>query len=268
MDLPVGENYHDKISATLFWKLRNPKKGYALGSPAFNKPEFLHGNPMEWIATMPTPPEALAKAVQADKLDINTNDPYLQGPRGNVEVMIAYAPIAGGGSEFRLPFDGNHISSPVVLLLPTSRGNITLANTDPTADPILNPGYLRTETDRAAIRAGLRLTLRVMESDTAREIVEGETPPPGHKPLTSISSDADLDQRIEIVGSSFFQNGGTAMMGTDTMGAVVDTQCRVKGVLNLRVCDASVLPEPLAGHYQAPMYALGEAVAEILLGKC
>lgn len=258
VDLPVGENYHDKISATFFWKLKNPEQGYALGSPLFNKPEFLHGNPMEWLATIPTPHEALLKAAQADKLD--ANDPYLQEPRGNVEIMVAYAPIAGGGSEFRVPLDGNHISSPVVLLLPNSRGNITLANTDPTADPILNPCYLSTETDRAAMRAGMRLALRVMESNAAREIVEGETPPPGHKPLTSSCSDAELDRRIEIVGSSFFQNGGTA-----AMGSVVDTQCRVKGVQNLRVCDASVLPVPLAAHYQAPMYAFGEAVAEMLL---
>lgn len=259
-DLPVGANYHDKISATFFWKLKNPEKGYALGSPAFNKPEFRHGNPMEWIATIPTPQEELIKAAEADALD--SSDPYLQGTRGNVEVMVAYAPIAGGGSEFRVPPDGKHISSPIVLLLPTSRGMITLASTDPTADPILNPKYLATETDRAAMRAGMRLALRIMETDIAREVVEGETPPPGHQALTSACSDADLDRRMQIVGSSFFQNAGTAEMGT-----VVDTQCRVKGVPNLRVCDASVLPVPLAGHYQAPMYAFGEAVADMLLNQ-
>ncbi|KAL7655734.1 hypothetical protein ACMYSQ_004878 [Aspergillus niger] len=259
-DLPVGENYHDKISATFFWKLRNPEKGYALGSPLFNKPEFRHGNPIEWVATVPTPHAELIEAAQKDRID--AEDPYLQEPRGNVEVMVAYAPIAGGGSEFRVPMDGNHISSPVVLLLPTSRGSVTLASADPTADPVLDPRYLDTETDRAAIRAGMRVALRVMETDSAKEVIDGETPPPGHEPITSASSNADLDRRVQIVGSSFFQNGGTAAMGT-----VVDTQCRVKGVQNLRVCDASVLPLPLAGHYQAPMYAFGEAVADMLLAQ-
>ncbi|KAJ5183210.1 alcohol oxidase [Penicillium capsulatum] len=259
-DLPVGENYHDKISATFFWKLKNPEKGYALGSPAFNNPEFRHGNPMEWLATIPTPHAELIKAARTDKID--AQDPYLQEPRGNVEMMVAYAPIAGSGSGFRVPFDGNHISSPVALLLPTSRGSITLASTDPLADPVLDPRYLDTETDRAAMRTGMRLALRVMETDAAREAVEGETPPPGDERLTSACSDSDLDRRMQTVGSSFFQNGGTAAMGT-----VTDTQCRVKGVQNLRVCDASVLPVPLAGHYQAPMYAVGEAVADMLLGQ-
>ncbi|KAJ5112995.1 alcohol oxidase [Penicillium angulare] len=265
-DLPVGENYHDKISTTLFWKLKNPEKGYAVGSPAFNKPEFLHGNPIEWIATIPTPSEELLKAAKADNFDLSTQGQDPEQPRGNVEVFIAYAPLGRGGSE--ITFDGTYISSPVVLLLPTSRGKITLANTDPSADPFLDPGYLKTETDRAALRAGIRLALRVMESGTVNDFVEGETPPAGHKPLTSMSSDAELDERMQIVGSSFFQNGGTAKMGAGMGDAVVDSQCRVKGVRNLRVCDASVLPVPLAGHYQAPMYAFGEAVAEMLLANC
>ncbi|KAH8429494.1 uncharacterized protein LDX57_007156 [Aspergillus melleus] len=260
VDLPVGENYHDKISATFFWKLRNPEKGYALGSPLFNKPEFRHGNPIEWIATVPTPHAQLIKAAQQDRMDLE--DPYLQEPRGNAEVMVAYAPIAGGGSEFRVPMDGTHISSPVALLLPTSRGRITLASADPTADPVLDPRYLDTETDRAAIRAGMRVALRIMETDSAKEVIDGETPPPGQEPLTSACSDAELDRRVQTVGSSFFQNGGTAAMGT-----VVDTQCRVKGVRSLRVCDASVLPIPLACHYQAPMYGFGEAVADMLLAR-
>jgi choline dehydrogenase-like flavoprotein len=132
--------------------------------------------------------------------------------------MIAYAPIAGGGSGFHVPFDGNHISSPVVLLLPMSRGKITLASTDPTADQVLDSHYLGTETGRGAMRVGMRLSLRVMEADIAREVIEGETPPPGHELLTSARGDSDLDRWLQIVGGSFFQNGGTA-----AMGAVVDT---------------------------------------------
>jgi choline dehydrogenase-like flavoprotein len=41
----------------------------------------------------------------------------------------------------------------------------------------------------------------------------------------------------------------------------------VKGVGSLRVCDASILPFPLASHYQAAMYAIGEAAADMILGN-
>ncbi len=48
------------------------------------------------------------------------------------------------------------------------------------------------------------------------------------------------------------------------MGKVVDTELKVKGVGRLRVVDASVLPLPLSGHYQVPVYALAEQAAEMI----
>ncbi|KAF2496661.1 alcohol oxidase [Lophium mytilinum] len=241
-DLPVGLSLHDHISASLFWKLRHPERGLALGSPLFNKPEYGRGNPFEWVVTSTIAPE-----------DLKT---------GHVETMLAYAPIAGGGSDFKLPFDGTHISTPVVLLLATSRGTVTLADTDPNADPIIDPHYLETEADKQAMRTGMRVAMRAMETEDGQSMVLGETPPPGYKALTSSCSDAELDVRLAIIGSSFFQNAGTAAMAT-----VVDTKCRVKGVNKLRVCNASVLPLPIAAHYQAPMYAFGKAMADVILGK-
>lgn len=49
------------------------------------------------------------------------------------------------------------------------------------------------------------------------------------------------------------------------MGQVVDTRLRVKGIQRLRIADASILPLPLAGHYQYPIYAMAERAADIIL---
>jgi choline dehydrogenase-like flavoprotein len=48
------------------------------------------------------------------------------------------------------------------------------------------------------------------------------------------------------------------------MGKVVDTDLRVYGVDGLRVVDASILPVPIAAHYQACIYALTEQAADIM----
>jgi choline dehydrogenase-like flavoprotein len=54
------------------------------------------------------------------------------------------------------------------------------------------------------------------------------------------------------------------LSGTCAMGMVVGTVCKVKGVENLRVVDASVFPFPLGSHYQATVYAVAEQVSVLL----
>ena len=241
VDLPVGHNLHDHLSATMYWKLRHPERGLAIGHSKFMRPEFKDGNPIDWIIT-----SSITDTSRAAKTDnLPSTHPLICQPRGHVEFFISYAPIAAPAF-FDYSLAGTHISTPILGLLPTSRGTVTLASADPASDPVINPNYLDTEMDREAMRTGVRLVMRTMLDTTqGREIIEEETPPPGQPRLSSSSSDEDIDRRLEVIGRSFYQSAGTA-----AMGKVVDTELRVKGVRGLRVADASILPLPLAGHYQ------------------
>jgi choline dehydrogenase len=60
---------------------------------------------------------------------------------------------------------------------------------------------------------------------------------------------------------------GTCKMGAegDPM-AVVDAECRVRGVEALRVIDASVFPTTPRGNTNAPTIALAERAADLLRG--
>ncbi len=49
------------------------------------------------------------------------------------------------------------------------------------------------------------------------------------------------------------------------MGKVVDARCQAMGIRALRVVDVSMIPVPLAAHYQAPVFALAEQAVEIIL---
>jgi len=53
--------------------------------------------------------------------------------------------------------------------------------------------------------------------------------------------------------------------GTASMGTVVDTEFRVKGVKGLRVVNASVIPTPISAPIQALVYALGERAVELIM---
>ena len=254
-ELPVGMNLHDHGSINIVWKLKNPEKGYAFGSPAFNKPEYATGNPMDWIGTAAAPDEHLQTAARAD------GTTFTPGPRSDYEVTIMYAITAAAPVEMA-PMDGTHITTGVLCMSPTSRGTLTLASATASTTPIIDPRYFTTAHDRAVIRAGMRRALQAMESPALKDFIEGgETPPPGLPRIHAASSDKQLDERVDAMSWSWFHTAGTA-----SMGSVVDTECRVYGVGGLRVVDASILPLSVTAHLQAPLYAIAESAAELIAG--
>lgn len=251
-ELPVGQSLHDHGSINIVWKLKDPSKGYAFGSPAFNKPEYATGNPMDWMATAAAPDDELRKAASAD------GTMFEPGPRNDYEVTVMYAVTAAAPVEIA-PMDGTHITTGVLCLSPTSRGIVTLPSNKATDNAIIDPRYFTTDHDRAVIRAGMRLTMQAMESSALKDYIEGETPPPGMPRISSSSSDADLDKRVNAMCWSWFHAGGTA-----SMGKVVDSQCRVYGIKGLRVVDTSIMPLSITAHLQAPMYAIAESAADLI----
>jgi choline dehydrogenase len=54
-------------------------------------------------------------------------------------------------------------------------------------------------------------------------------------------------------------------MGAAVANSVVDPKLRVHGVEGLRVCDASVFPNLIAGNTNAPAMMMGWRGAEIIL---
>ena len=99
-----------------------------------------------------------------------------------------------------------------------------------------------------------------MLTTNMKEYVEGEIPPPGYTELSAASSDEDIDERVQATAQKLFHPAGSC-----AMGRVVDSECRVMSVEELRVVDASVIPLPVSGHYQVSCYALVERVADMLI---
>lgn len=259
LDLPeVGKNYHDHLSLRQWWKLRDPEAGVSAGHPRWTNPAFMKGIPYDWIALRNTPSEPLEKALEGDGM-LEANQRLLRPDACHTEIVVVYATI--GDPEF--PRDGKHISSIVVLMLPTSRGSVTLSSSDPLAPPLLDPNDFATSADAVSLRHGVRQILRVMtETPSGRAMVSGSVPPPGLPQLTTSSTDAEIDAHVRLLGNTTFHAAGTA-----AMGPVVDAELRVKGVEGLRVVDASVLPVPIAAHLQVALYALAEQAADIILQR-
>jgi choline dehydrogenase len=56
-------------------------------------------------------------------------------------------------------------------------------------------------------------------------------------------------------------------MGTDEATSVVDAEARVHGFDNLRVVDASIMPEIVSGNLNAPVIMMAEKLSDVILGK-
>ena len=92
-----------------------------------------------------------------------------------------------------------------------------------------------------------------------------EFQPEEFKPGTHIASDEELAKAAGDIATTIFHPVGTLKMGSDTM-AVVDDQLRVHGLRGLRVADASIMPTITSGNTNAPVMAIAEKAAGMMLG--
>ena len=82
-------------------------------------------------------------------------------------------------------------------------------------------------------------------------------------PGSDKQSDDELNEYIKSNAETAYHPCGTCKMGIDEM-AVVDENLKVKGIQNLRVVDASVMPEIPSANLNAPTLMIAEKAADII----
>jgi choline dehydrogenase len=141
---------------------------------------------------------------------------------------------------------------------PESRGHVLARNPDPRVQPEINPNYLAEDRDRRAVIAGLRLARQWFAAPALAQYVVAET-----LPGPAIQRDDELLDYARRVGTTVFHASCSCRMGQDPM-AVVDDQLRVKGLVGLRVIDASVMPTVTSTNTNAPTIMIAEKGALLL----
>ena len=143
---------------------------------------------------------------------------------------------------------------------PKSMGSVSLACANPWADPIVQPNYLDDEEDRQTLVRGVRIARTLLQTQALAPFRESEA-----MPGAQVQSDDEILDFIYRYGVSSYHVNGTARMGPRSdAGAVVDAQLRVHGVRNLRVVDASVMPEIPSANTCAATMMIGEKGAEMI----
>ena len=77
---------------------------------------------------------------------------------------------------------------------------------------------------------------------------------------------AELENFVRNAASTFHHQCGTTKMGHDEM-SVVNGALEVHGIQNLRVADASIMPQITIGNIMAPCVVIGERAARLCVAR-
>ena len=163
----------------------------------------------------------------------------------------------------RAAFDGHGFQVHVGPNKPTSRGTIRIRNADATSKPAIQFNYLDTEQDRNDWRTCLRLTREIL-GQPAMDPYRGEE----IQPAVDLTDDEQTDKWVRQNVESAYHPSCTCRMGADgDRMAVLDSECRVRGVDKLRVIDSSIFPTITNGNLNAPTIMAAEKGADIVRGR-
>ena len=160
--------------------------------------------------------------------------------------------LTGPGEDFRMS---------VMLNLAAGSGQVTLVSADPHDQPLLEYRFLEEETDVERLRDGVRMVVRLSESEAYKDIVKERLTPTDEDLATDEALDAWLRENVRTSQHLV----GTCKMGpaSDPM-AVVDQFGKVHGIEGLRVADASVMPDTPRANTNVSAIMVAERISEFI----
>ena len=177
------------------------------------------------------------------------------------DVQFHFTPIYRSHRGRKFEF-GHGYSLFTCLLRPHSKGSVKLKSDGGKYQVLIDHNFLSDSRDEANIVEAIKKAREVLASKEFDE-VRGEEMAPGQ----SIQSDEELLDYIRRTSLTVYHPVGTCKMGTDNMSVVSPGDLKVKGLSNLRVIDASVMPSIVSGNTSAPTMMIAERGARMILEK-
>jgi choline dehydrogenase-like flavoprotein len=249
----VGAHYRDRFGFTAMWRLRHQRdsenreyRGWRLVRNVLRYYAFRNGPMSRGVMQVVAFPEVLP------------------GNTGRADAEILYAPFSCQqmlGTDKGIILEDEPGYSVVQLpLRPTSEGSVMAQSADPAVPPLIRPGYLLTDYDRALTICLIRFVRRLMAQPALAPYVVGEL---GEGPKAQ--SDDEIIDFVSRMGQSAYQSIGTCKMGIDgDKYAVLDERLRVRGVSGLRVVDCSVLPAHISANICGPIMAIAWRATDMM----
>ena len=196
----------------------------------------------------------------------NTSDIRFQDRLPDIELMPLATSAMDDVEEHKARFAKIGVFSLLTTLLrPRSRGTVRLGSSKPHDRPKVDLGFLCDPAEFSMARKAVRLALKFGDGMKAQGFPLGcgiAVPTPG-------TVDEDIDKFIRHRVRTTYHYSSTCRMASEfdaQAPGVVDDSLRVHGIPNLRVCDASIFPQIITTHLQAPVVMVAEKCAGMIKG--
>ena len=177
------------------------------------------------------------------------------------DVQFHFTPIYRSHRGRKFEF-GHGYSLFTCLLRPHSRGSVKLHKAGETHQVLIDHNFLSDSRDEVHIVEAIKKARELLSSQEF-DSVRGDEIAPGK----SIQSDEDLLEYIRHSALTVYHPVGTCKMGIDELAVVSPSDLKVKGMRNLRVIDASIMPNIVSGNTSAPTMMIAEKGARMILDK-
>ena len=158
-----------------------------------------------------------------------------------------------------VPYYKPAVSFAVGLCRVQSRGSITLRSSNPMDNPRIRYALLSVQDDVDQLVEGVKLARQISQAPSFQAICKDE-----RYPGLACANDDDIESYVREQSILMYHPSGTCKMGQDEMSVVDETLC-VRGLENLWVADASIMPTVPAGNINASCMMIGEKASDHVL---
>ena len=178
--------------------------------------------------------------------------------RNDMQISASSFSTPIGGAD---PFEPGGVRIQCILELADGKGEVRLSANDPHVQPSLNYHYLEEERDVERLREAVRISIKLLGNGAFASIVDKVLQPSEEV----LASDEALDAWMRQTVFNTTHASGTCKMGpaSDPM-AVVDQRLSIHGLENIKVADASVMPNVIRANTNCTTIMIGERCAEWL----
>jgi len=172
--------------------------------------------------------------------------------------------LAGAGAEAGVPSvppGASGITLNSYTVRPKSRGTVRLRSSDPDAMPVIDPNFLAEPDDLKCSVEGVKASVEIFRQSSLQKYIKAI-----HFPDDSVKTQAEFEAYARQYGRTSYHPTCTCKMGTDEM-AVVDPQCRVRGLDGIRICDSSIMPSLVGSNTNAPTIMIAEKASDLIRGN-